>query len=278
MRKLESDYVVDQKIVVVTGAFAGIGFATACKFLEDGAHVIAIDLPTKKLEDETRIATLLRKHITARFDFIPHDFHDVDGIQELGRHVYSIISIGRPIDVLVNNHAKFTFGKVGLAGTGSRTQTDRNVSVAEWQQTFDVNVVSYAKLIEVFAPMMRTHTGAIINLCSTGSFHADAENICYNASKAAVAHLTRCAAKDLAQFGIRVNGVAPGSILTQASLNHMRLLGLTEEEGKKRFAAESLLNRQGKPEEIADVISFLASEKAAFIVGQIITVDGGALL
>lgn len=267
-----------RKIVIVTGACAGIGFATACKFLEEGAHVVAIDLPGKEPEDRKRLAALLRQNGSARLDFIQHDFHDVDGIEQLGRDVYALVGIGEPIDVLVNNHAKFTFGKVGLAGTGSRTQTDRNVTVAEWKQTFDVNVLSYAKLIEVFAPMIRMHTGAIVNLCSTGSFHADAECVCYNASKAAVAHLTRCVAKDLAQFGIRVNGVAPGSILTQASLDHMLLLNLSEKEGKKQFAAGNLLNRQGMPEEIAGVISFLVSRQAAFIVGQIISVDGGALL
>jgi 3-oxoacyl-[acyl-carrier protein] reductase len=75
-----------------------------------------------------------------------------------------------------------------------------------------------------------------------------------------------------------VNGVAPGSILTAASVHHMQLLGLSVEEGTKRFGAQSLLNRQGRPEEIADVISFLASDQAAFVVGQIITVDGGATL
>ena len=273
MNKLQTDFQAsEQKVVIVTGGNAGIGLATVCQFLEEGAYVISVD---RSHEDYSK--TYMQQFYTSgNYHQVQYDFAVIHGIKTLARQIFELCG-RRPIDVLVINHAMFTFGKVGIPGTGSETQTDRNVSVARWHETFDVNVVSYAKLIEAVFPFMEDG-GAIVTLCSTGSFDANAENICYNASKAAVAHLTRCAAKDLAQCGVRVNGVAPGSILTQASLNHMRLLNMSEKEGKKRFAAESPLNRQGTPEEIADVISFLASEKAGFIVGQIITVDGGALL
>jgi len=252
-----------QRVVVVTGGNAGIGSETVTTFLLEGAFVISVD--------QTHADEVGTNYVSVKYDF-----NDLEGIESLAKDIWRHCG-QRPIDVLVINHAVFEFGKVGIPNTGSRTQTDRNLPVASWTNTFDVNVVSYAKLIETVSPFM-WGGGSIITLCSTGSFHANAENICYNASKAAVAHLTRCAAKDLADRNIRVNGVAPGSILTQASKHHMRMLNLSVEEGKKRFAAESPLNRQGRPEEIADVIAFLASDKAAFIVGQIITVDGGALL
>jgi NAD(P)-dependent dehydrogenase (short-subunit alcohol dehydrogenase family) len=261
----------NEKIVVVTGGHAGIGLATVCKFLDEGATVISID---KSHTDGTH------SHAGRTYHTLQYDFADITGIAQLvsGGIAGVLNSRDFHIDVLVLNHAKFAFGKLGLPGFGSNTQTDRNVPCSEWRETFDVNVLSFAKMIEACTPHMRLCTGAVITLCSTGSFCADGENVCYNASKAAVAHLTRCAAKDLAQFGVRVNGVAPGSILTAASVHHMQLLGLSVEEGTKRFGAQSLLNRQGRPEEIADVISFLASEQAAFVVGQIITVDGGATL
>ena len=260
-----------EKIVVVTGGHAGIGLATVCKFLSEGATVISID---KSHTDGTSTHQGLEYHT------LQYDFADIAGIAHLvsSKIAHVLNSRDYHIDVLVLNHAKFAFGKLGLPGFGSGTQTDRNVPSSEWRETFDVNVLSYAKMIEACTPHMRLCTGTVITLCSTGSFCADDENVCYNASKAAVAHLTRCAAKDLAQLGIRVNGVAPGSILTAASAHHMQLLGLSLEDGTKRFGAQSLLNRQGRPEEIANVISFLASDQAAFVVGQIITVDGGAML
>ena len=260
-----TDAQAHQRVVVVTGGNAGIGLATVTTFLEEGAFVISVD--QTHTDDDIHTPTYVS---------IRYDFDDLQGIELLAEDIWNRCG-KRPIDVLVINHAVFEFGKVGIPNTGSKTQTDRNLPVSSWMTTFDVNVISYAKLIETVSPVM-WNGGAIITLCSTGSFHANAENICYNASKAAVAHLTRCAAKDLAQSNIRVNGVAPGSILTQASVNHMRMLNLSEEEGKKQFAAESPLNRQGRPEEIADVIAFLASDKATFIIGQIITVDGGPLL
>lgn len=261
----------NERVVVVTGGHAGIGLATVCNFLSQGATVISID---KSHTDG------ISTHAGRKYHMLQHDFSDVAGIAQLvsGKIARVLNSRDFHIDVLVLNHAKFAFGKLGLPGFGSNTQTDRNVPASEWRETFDVNVLSYAKMIEACTPHMRLCTSAVITLCSTGSFCADGENVCYNASKAAVAHLTRCAAKDLAQFGIRVNGVAPGSILTAASVHHMQLLGLSVEDGTKLFGAQSLLNRQGRPEEIADVISFLASEQAAFVVGQIITVDGGATL
>lgn len=261
----------NEKIVVVTGGRAGIGLATVCKFLDEGATVISID----KSHTNGTHSDAGRKYHT-----LQHDFADITGIAQLVRGGIAGVFNSRDfhIDVLVLNHAKFAFGKLGVPGLGSNTQTDRNVPCSEWRETFDVNVLSYAKMIEACTPHMRLRTGAVITLCSTGSFCADGENVCYNASKGAVATLTRCAAKDLAQFGVRVNGVAPGSILTGASVHHMQQLGLSVEEGTKRFAAQSPLNRQGCPKEIADVISFLASDQAAFVVGQIITVDGGATL
>ena len=186
--------------------------------------------------------------------------------------------------------------------TGSKTETDCNIPLVEWKKVFEINVISQSMTIQAAIPFMVKNKmqikkftnmefaenmkcyerASIVNLCSTGSFHAGAENVCYNSSKAALAHMTRCVAKDVGHSQIRLNGVAPGSVLTKASVDHMKLLFSTSKKwlrhGKRAFAKESVMNRQAHPMEIANVIYFLASPQSSFITGQILVADGGALL
>ena len=211
-----------QQIVIVTGGAEGIGFATVQKFMNEGAYVIIIDKNPLQAHVKFNLNQLQAKDNDnhGQYRFVPYDFLHVNSITHFVSEMNERVLKGQKIDVLVNNHAMFAFGKIGIPGTGSKTQTDCNLDPLTWQKLFDVNVISYAIMMQEIVPLMNEN-GSIINLCSTGSFHADAENICYNASKAAVAHMTRCAAKDLAPQKIRVNGVAPGSILTDASIRHI---------------------------------------------------------
>lgn len=287
--------------VIITGGSNGIGFATACTFLRDkNTHVVIIDKNPVTEICKQKLDKI--KHATSRFSFEEFNFVNTDQIAEMIKKVFHHLLKQQNIHVLINNHAKFGFGKLGIPQTGSKTKTDCNIPIIDWSEMFEINVISHAKTIEAVIPYMSKNQvqmqkfenmqcashmksyerGSIINLCSTGSFHADAENVCYNSSKAALAHMTRCVAKDVGQFQIRVNAVAPGSVLTQASEDHMKLLFSTEKKwlrrGRRAFAKESVLNRQAHPMEIANVIHFLASPQSSFITGQIIVADGGALL
>lgn len=291
----------DTRNVIITGGSSGIGFATACKFLRDkNKHVVIIDknpIPEICKQKLDKI-----KHATSRFSFKQFDFVNTDKIADMIKKVFNHHFNKTEINVLINNHAKFEFGKLGIPNTGSKTKTDCNIPLIDWKETFEINLISQAMTIQAVIPYMRKNKaqiqqfdsmqcavdiksyerGSIINICSTGSFHADAENVCYNSSKAALAHMTRCVAKDVGQFQVRVNAVAPGSVLTQASEEHMKLLFSNDKKwlrrGKRAFAKESVLNRQAHPLEIANVIHFLASPQSSFITGQIIVADGGALL
>ena len=120
--------------------------------------------------------------------------------------------------------------------------------------------------------------GAIVNIASVSSFIAQPEFIPYNASKGAVAQLTRCLAMDLAEDNVRVNAVCPGSIRTRATDRHISSLGLDPEKAYVEFGQDSLMKRMGTPDEIASGALFLASDEASFMTGAHIVIDGGATI
>ena len=179
--------------------------------------------------------------------------------------VAEVVDALGPVDTLVNNAAAFVFGKV-------EDQTDDT-----WTKVFGVNVVGYANCVEAVLPHMRAlGGGSIVNIASISSFIAQPEFVPYNASKGAVAQLTRCLAMDLAPDNIRVNGVCPGTIRTRATDKHIDSLGLDREQAYREFGQDALMNRMGRPEEIANGVLFLASDEASFMTGAHLVIDGGA--
>ena len=125
--------------------------------------------------------------------------------------------------------------------------------------------------------MKKNRGGSIINFSSVSGFIGQSNFATYNATKFAIRGLTKCWAQDLAPFNIRVNTLCPGYIYTKAFVDSCEKLGLNIEEENKRASAMHLLNRQGKPEEVAAATAFLASEDASFITGSDLIVDGGYL-
>ena len=244
------------RAAIITGGAAGIGRATAELFAEEGARVVVADLDENS-GDET-VSVIEGKGGEAIF--VATDVSREDDARRLCEE--ALLAFGR-VDILVNNAA--TFVLKGL-----------EASIEDWRRSLDVNVVGTA-LVSRFAveAMKRSGGGAIVNLGSISSFIAQPQFVTYSATKAALVQMTRNMALDLAPFGIRVNCVCPGTILTRASQDHMERVGMTLEEFVAEEGPKHLLGRVGKPREVAYAILFLASDEASFITGTHLMVDGG---
>jgi dihydroanticapsin dehydrogenase len=246
------------KVAVVTGGGAGIGRATCELFAEEGAAVVVAEKnPEAGQETVKRI-----KARGGQAHFVATDVADEKSVQRMAAE--AVRAFGR-INILVNNAAIFV-----LRGIDATPE--------EWRQVLDVNVMGPALVAKHVVPEMRkVKGGAIVNLASISSFIAQPKYVTYNASKAAVATMTKCMALDLADDRIRVNAVGPGAVWTQI------VERLTREAGMDRAAADAdpgwggahILKRIAEPREIAYAILFLASDEASFITGEILMVDGG---
>jgi dihydroanticapsin dehydrogenase len=246
------------KTAIVTGGGAGIGRATCELFAEEGAAVLVAERNvTAGQETADRICGA-----EGRAHFVQTDVADEASVQ---RMVEETIRVFGNIHILVNNAAIFVLK--GIDATPS-----------EWRQILDVNVMGPALVAKHVVPRMRrVGGGAIVNLGSISSFIAQPQFVTYNATKAAIANMTRCMALDLAPDKIRVNSVCPGAVYTQI------VERLTREAGMDRPAADAhadwggahMLKRIAEPREIAYAILFLASDEASFITGENLMVDGG---
>ena len=248
------------KVAIVTGSGAGIGRATAELFAKEGARVVVAELEEP---GGTETADLIKKAGGQAL------FHrtDVSDRKNVALMVDAAAKSYGEVNVLVNNAAAFVFGKV------------EEVTEEQWARVFGVNVIGYANCVAAALPhMKRAGGGTVVNIASVSSFIAQPSFIPYNASKGAVAQLTRCLAMDLAPFNIRVNGICPGAIRTRATDRHIATLGLDPEKSYKEFGNDALLKRMGEPVEIAYGALFLASGESSFMTGAHIVIDGGATI
>jgi NAD(P)-dependent dehydrogenase (short-subunit alcohol dehydrogenase family) len=248
------------KTAIVTGSGNGIGRAIAIRFAQEGARVTVAEIEDDAGRETVEMIT--RAGGTAIFSHT--DTTDPAAIEAT---VEATKQAHGEIDLLVNNAAAFVFGKI------------EDITQDDWAKVFGVNVIGYANCVQKVLPSMRKQGGgAIVNIASVSSFIAQPEFIPYNASKGAVAQLTRCLAFDLAVDNIRVNAVCPGTIHTRATDLHIDSLDLDPEEALKEFGQGSPMKRVGKPEEIASGVLFLASDEASFMTGSQMVIDGGATL
>ena len=251
---------LEGKNAIITGSGAGIGRATAIRFAEEGARVMVAELDeasgTETVEEIRRAGGEAWFHRT-----------DVSDAASVGAMVEAASANIGPLNALVNNAAAFVFGKI------------EEVSAEDWSRVLGVNVLGYAHTVQAVLPHMRAAGGgAIVNVASMSGFIAQPGFVPYNTSKGGVMQLTRCLAMDLADDRIRVNGVCPGPIYTQASERHMDFIGIDREEGRRLFGQDTLLKRMGEPVEIANGILFLASDEASYITGAHLVIDGGATI
>ena len=240
---MSSFNLLEGKVAIVTGCSRGIGLAILNIFSQNGAIVYAVDLVEGSMDD------------LASPNIIPcyFDVTDTKSIIELVKRVKK--EQGK-IDILVNNAGIMQDALIPMI-------TDDQI-----QKTFEVNVYAMMHFIQYVSKIMkRQQYGSIINAASIMGLSGNYAQMVYSASKGAVIALTKSAAKELAQDGIRVNAVAPGTIDTS-------LLENTPEETLEKIKSCIYMGKLGSPQEVANAYIFLASDLSSYVSGQVLGVDG----
>jgi len=245
------------KVVLITGASGGIGRTLAKKFAQAGAKVVLNDIA--QVEETLKI-------LTQEIDGNPapeqarygarYFLGDVSKLEEMEKMITDIQKEFGRLDVLVNN-----------AGI-TQDRTLAKMTKEEWQKVIDVDLTGVFNCTKAALPLIIANQGKIISLSSLVGQRGNFGQTNYAAAKAGIIGFTKALAKEVGRFGVTVNAIAPGFIETK----------LTEElspEIKETIRKFTPLGRFGKPEEVANLVFFLASEEANFITGTVVNIDGG---
>lgn len=242
------------KVALITGSSRGIGRAIALKLAEDGYDVC---INYEKRKDKAEEAAELARQYGRRAVAFQADVSDRAAVERMFAFVRE--NLGE-VDLLVSN-----------AGIAGQVQI-QDLTKERWDRFFQVNVNGAFNTVQCAIPhMLHEKKGCIITISSMWGLRGASCESAYSATKAALIGFTRSLANELAPSGIRVNCIAPGVIDTD-------MLDELPEGVKDTLADETPLRRLGTPEDIADLVSFIASEKAGFITGQVITSDGGFIV
>ncbi|OSQ52560.1 SDR family NAD(P)-dependent oxidoreductase [Marivita geojedonensis] len=236
---------MDQKCAIVTGAARGIGLATAKLFLEQGWRVALLDRDAEELAKQDGLAGTL---------LLPLDIAkpaDVDAM------VTRTLDWSGRIDALVNN--------AGVAEFGPIEQTDFQM----WRRVMETNLDGVFLCTQAVTPALKATQGSVVNIASISGLRASTLRVAYGTSKAAVIQLTKQHATELGEYGIRVNCVCPGPVRTKLAM------AVHTQEIIDAYHDAIPLNRYGSEREIAEVITFLCSDRASYVTGQVVAADGG---
>ncbi|WP_017435398.1 SDR family NAD(P)-dependent oxidoreductase [Saccharococcus caldoxylosilyticus] len=251
-----------QTIALVTGAGSGIGKATALRLAKEGAKVILVGRTKAKLEETAQ--EMNRNSGIPTADIFPADVTDGEEVRKLAEYVEQQYG---DLHVLVNNAGGSTHTKI------------LQMSEQEWDYVQHVNLKSVFLVSKALGKVMaegakrEKRDRAIVNVASLSGHQAGAEIPHYSAAKAGVINFTRSLALELSPYGIRVNSVSPGFVetpLTEDALQNDRFV--------RAIQRNTALQRVGTPEEIANVIAFVASSEASYMTGSDLLVDGGWLI
>jgi len=243
----------EDKVVIITGAAAGIGRATAIAFAEKDARVVVADIDVEKGKQTSSL-------IGGDAFFIEINVTDSESVKNMVKEVTK--RFGR-IDILVNN--------AGIYYQGDVIETTEE----EWDKVIAVNLKGVYLCSHYVLPiMLRGNGGVVVNVASEAGLVGIAGQVAYNASKAGVISLTKSMAVDFARQGVRVNAVCPGTTETPLVKNALKKSKDPEKERRKLEECRPL-NRLGRPEEIAAAILAMASDNLGYATGSILSIDGG---
>ena len=234
------------KTAIITGAARGIGLATAKMIAEQGDMPVLVDWDKKEL---SKAASTIEQC---------HAVHcDISQPDQVNRLMTEVIDKTGQIDILINN--------AGVADFGPIEETD----FARWRAVMQTNLDGVFLCSQAAIPHLKSARGAIVNIGSISGLRASTLRVAYGTSKAAVIQLTLQQAAELGEYDIRVNCVCPGPVRTKLAM------AVHTQDIIDAYHDAIPLNRYGHENEIAQAICFLASEKASYITGQILAVDGG---
>ena len=239
------------KTALVTGAARGIGKAIALKFAEEGANVAFTDLVIDKNGEATKAEIEAKGVKCMAYASNAADFAQTEEV------VGQVHKDFGSIDILVNN--------AGITKDGLMMR----MTEAQWDAVINVNLKSAFNFIHACTPiMMRQRSGSIINMASVVGVHGNAGQSNYAASKAGMIALAKSVAQEMGSRGVRANAIAPGFIETA-------MTAALPDDVRADWAKKIPLRRGGQPEDIANVATFLASDLASYVTGQVLQVDGG---
>ena len=241
---------------IITGARSGIGFATVQLFAQQGCNCWAV----VHREDNSWLDKIYKLEKTHNV-WIKPVYIDLSNEESIKEGMKSIIQEKLPIDILVN-----------AAGIVSPNRLFTMTKMDDIRRIMEVNFFSVLSLCQLVArSMMRQRKGAIVNISSISAWGEDTSQLEYAASKSAINIVTKKMAREFGGYGIRVNAVAPG-------LTETKMLSALEQDAVNEILRGVALKRCAKPEEIAEVIMFLASDRSSYINGEVIKVDGGGMI